>query len=544
MGRLRIVILSCLLASTALATPPGDPRGFTEGANHHIGNAGFLALHDRAPTEHDGDHDLVRAHFLYARALLSSRPATKPELEARRAELLSYFDQYIAAGVTPKNTYVPWRSPVFIDAKGQICAVGYLIERTAGRDLAEKIAKHHRVAYIEDIAAAEPVVAAWVASSGFTLEELATIQPGYEGPEVGFDHGWDDEALPADGPYTAPDGGMVTNGAFANGKMVGMWTTTDHEGHRVGTGEMKAGSGTWKSTYPDGTRKAIGRYVANHPNGHWTFYHPSGKVAAEGRLDKGLRVGEWTFYADDDAKTVVARGGFTKGMTDGVWKHYDPAGKLLAVTESVAGGKTGKDSYFSETLKLRVTPDAAGVIHEAQSGIPASDWRLDVYRKGKAKLFVDQTGEIRDLDGHMLTHDHGQWMQSDCSWDAARKRAAHSDDITKLSHLVVNGGFSQEADAKCAKSPVAAEKAKELDVLEASRHAVRSPTPAYVRDYLPDEKPTTDAPDPDDTRYKIDTKDLASIIAGNMAWYMEFPHIDGMFTAVHQTLPGFGLRPQ
>ena len=96
-----------------------------------------------------------------------------------RQKLLAYLDAYIAHGTTPDNEHLPWRTPVFIDDAGTICAVG-----TSGHALAEKIASTHRYSFIEDIATDMPEVQAWVAQSGFTLDELGQIQPGYMGPEA------------------------------------------------------------------------------------------------------------------------------------------------------------------------------------------------------------------------------------------------------------------------------------------------------------------------------------------------------------------------
>jgi len=49
-------------------------------------------------------------------------------------------------GITPVNDYVPDRNPCSsIDRGGQICAVGYLIERSVGRGVAEGIAATHRL---------------------------------------------------------------------------------------------------------------------------------------------------------------------------------------------------------------------------------------------------------------------------------------------------------------------------------------------------------------------------------------------------------------
>src|ERR1041385_726502 len=184
---MRSIVLVAALAHVAAAQTPNT--GAVPGANHHLGDAAFRAKYGRDPVLAD-EKLRMRTHFESVRDYLSKRPATRPELEARRAEILHLFDAYIAKGTTPKNEHLPWRTPVFIDDENTICAVGYLIEQTAGRPVAEKIAATHRYSYLEEIAAAMPEVRDWVASSGLTLEELSLIQPGYEGPEVDHILAW------------------------------------------------------------------------------------------------------------------------------------------------------------------------------------------------------------------------------------------------------------------------------------------------------------------------------------------------------------------
>jgi hypothetical protein len=162
-----LVLISLAPATTVLALPPGAAqRGFRDGANHHLGDDSFVAEVGRAPTSADSEALRMRTHLRYVRDRLAQRPPTRPELAARRAELLGYLDDYIAHGIAPRNDALPWRSPVFIDDGGNICAVGYLIERSVGRALAERIARAHRYDFLEDIAAALPEVRAWVESSG------------------------------------------------------------------------------------------------------------------------------------------------------------------------------------------------------------------------------------------------------------------------------------------------------------------------------------------------------------------------------------------
>lgn len=85
---------------------------------------------------------------------------------------------------------------------------------------------------------------------------------------------------------------------------------------------------------------------------------------------------------------------------------------------------------------------------------------------------------------------------------------------------------------------------RKLDVLLASREQVRSATPEFVRklvlnqedDAMPSE-PAADDADADPAA-KLATDDLARVLSGHMAMYIEWPHIDRRFRQVYATMPG------
>ncbi|HEV7554560.1 MAG TPA: hypothetical protein VGO00_03835, partial [Kofleriaceae bacterium] len=350
-----IALLLTVAAATSFAAPY-DNRGFVDGANHHVGDAGFRAREGREPTAAD-EKLRMHDHLVYMREVLGSRPATRPDLASARARLLGYLDDYIAAGTTPHNEALPWRTPVFIDDDGRICAVGYLIERSVGRDLAERIATAHRYEYLEDIAAAMPEVDSWIAASGLTLDELASIQPGYMQPAVEDWVRWNvDKLPPAEGPYSDP----ITTGAWREHKMEGAWTRTI-AGHVVGKGTLHRGRGAWTSFYPDGTKLAEGEIVDNDPQGTWKMYHPSGRIAAEGEMSRGVRVGAWHFYYDTAGEIPITTGVFAaNGMIEGDWKHYDGHGRLVAISSSAP---PVHDYGFGGYL-LSIIPGKDGVQHD------------------------------------------------------------------------------------------------------------------------------------------------------------------------------------
>lgn len=95
--------------------------------------------------------------------------------------MLDLLHTYWKAGIFPKNYDHPnQRMPCFIDKEGNICAVGYLIEQTAGRQAAETINTKYQYAYVS--AMKDQTVDSWVLQSGLTKEECAMIQPTY-GPQ-------------------------------------------------------------------------------------------------------------------------------------------------------------------------------------------------------------------------------------------------------------------------------------------------------------------------------------------------------------------------
>ncbi len=99
----------------------------------------------------------------------------------KRNHLLDLLHDYWTAGIFPRNyDHADKRVPCFIDKDGIICAVGYLVEQTAGRQSAEQINDNHK--YDKVLAMNDRTVDNWVATSGLTKEECAMIQPQYGAP--------------------------------------------------------------------------------------------------------------------------------------------------------------------------------------------------------------------------------------------------------------------------------------------------------------------------------------------------------------------------
>ncbi|MDI1435949.1 hypothetical protein [Polyangium sorediatum] len=159
---------------------PAQPELHSNAINLVIGDESFVRTHGRPVPPGLDEDERIRIHLRYVEELLRRGPveALAPALRAARARNLDRLSDYIRRGEFPRNDDHPDpRRPTFIDARGRICAVGYLLEQDMGRAAAEAIASMHKYAFLREIHS--PVWAAWAKSSGLTFRELETIQPEY-----------------------------------------------------------------------------------------------------------------------------------------------------------------------------------------------------------------------------------------------------------------------------------------------------------------------------------------------------------------------------
>ncbi len=148
--------------------------------NAVIGDESFIETFGRRPDLQTSEPLRIETHLAYVEQKLRSRKVTHlPEpLQKKRQQLLTLLQQYRDAGHFPKNhDYPEERRPCLMDREGTLCAIGYLIEQTAGREVAERINTRHQYDYIQDMNM--PEVKEWIQQSGLTEEEWAMIQPEY-----------------------------------------------------------------------------------------------------------------------------------------------------------------------------------------------------------------------------------------------------------------------------------------------------------------------------------------------------------------------------
>lgn len=128
---------------------------------------------------HTNFNQWIATHLMLVEKTLRNRDVSALTVSQKqnRWNLLNELNGYWKAGVFPINDYLLYKNPVFIDRKGTHCAVGYLMMQSGHDALAQAIDANEKFAYVYEIKTAG--VAEWAAEHGFTVDELAWIQPGY-----------------------------------------------------------------------------------------------------------------------------------------------------------------------------------------------------------------------------------------------------------------------------------------------------------------------------------------------------------------------------
>lgn len=147
--------------------------------NKPLGNQGIHYCFGSVNVNELSEQEKITAHLFFVRQLLVSRKTTDlgKNKVMKRKHIIRLLDQYILNQSFPKNQKYLTRRPCFIDDKENICAVGYLVEETAGRESAKKINASFQYAYIDGM---EDQIDEWASENGLTIKECAMIQPTYQ----------------------------------------------------------------------------------------------------------------------------------------------------------------------------------------------------------------------------------------------------------------------------------------------------------------------------------------------------------------------------
>lgn len=125
------------------------------------------------------DREWIRIHLELVEQTLRSRNTVHltQEQKANRQAALDHLNEYWHTGAFPINDKYAERTPIFIDDYDNFCAVGYLVKATGHEDVSRMIASKTNLAYVREMN--YPELFAWADNYGFTVDELAWIQPQY-----------------------------------------------------------------------------------------------------------------------------------------------------------------------------------------------------------------------------------------------------------------------------------------------------------------------------------------------------------------------------
>lgn len=128
------------------------------------------------------DQDWIALHLEHVETTLRNRAV--PHLSAAQREnrlhCLDILRQYRLDRNFPINEVFAYRCPIFIDPYDNFCAVGYLVKETGYEPVSRTIAAKTNYAYVREMD--YPELVAWAENYGFSVAELAWIQPTYGSP--------------------------------------------------------------------------------------------------------------------------------------------------------------------------------------------------------------------------------------------------------------------------------------------------------------------------------------------------------------------------
>ncbi len=175
-------------------------------------------------------------------------------------------------------------------------------------------------------------------------------------------------------------------GTYVAGRPEGTFTTFDHNGNELGRFEMKDGTGTWETFWPNHKPSTKEHMFHGNHDGVYQELTPRGKVVVEGRYAGGMRHGYWKEW-NADGSVLMLEQTFKRNKLEGAFKKYVD-GKL-SVQATYKDGK------------------AEGDYREFRNGKPAvtgqflDDRRTGVWTEYDAEGSVVLTATFKDgvLDG-------------------------------------------------------------------------------------------------------------------------------------------------
>lgn len=152
--------------------------------NSIIGDVSFYEKFGALPNEETDETLRIKTHLDYVIQKLESKNNwfnfDESQIESRK-NFIEKLKSYSNNEVFPSNFDFPnERLPCFIDENENICAVGYLVEKSVGLETAKTLNEFFK--YDKIYTMNSEALGNWITESGFSKDEIAMIQPQY-GPQ-------------------------------------------------------------------------------------------------------------------------------------------------------------------------------------------------------------------------------------------------------------------------------------------------------------------------------------------------------------------------
>ena len=144
----------------------------------HAGPVAPAALEH--PT-YEQEVERIRIHFDSVLNELRSADVShlSRDQQATRSERIATLASYRDRGVFPHNhDFAESWMPYFVDHRGVLCAVAYLLQSSGRRDIVDRVAAADNNVWVADLAG-DREFESWLDASGLTLAEAARIQVPY-----------------------------------------------------------------------------------------------------------------------------------------------------------------------------------------------------------------------------------------------------------------------------------------------------------------------------------------------------------------------------
>ncbi|MFA6150958.1 MAG: T9SS type A sorting domain-containing protein [Chitinophagaceae bacterium] len=279
------------------------------------------------------EHDWIGIHLALVEQKLRERniKALNGNQQAKRLHCLDILHRYWQEGNFPVNEDYNFRTPIFIDRHNNFCAVGFLMKETGNEAVCRKIAAQTNLAYVKEMK--YPELVAWASENGFTIDELAWIQPGYlptsncapigRGVDGGVHELYVDEGreyLYIGGQFAEVDSSITANNIAYVTEASGTYTW-----HNLGTGvngKVNAIAKFEDNIFVAGSfDSAGGNPAANVAYWDGSTWHNAGCL--DGEVNDLLVFGG-TLYASGSFKSCAAESGMNFASWNGTSWHTIP----------------------------------------------------------------------------------------------------------------------------------------------------------------------------------------------------------------------------